>query len=459
MIGLAGNRQMAVGIKNLKFSVATNSINTATLSSLSQKAIAAAYGSKVSELQFDPNSPLESPENLYQIGRLEIDDLFQMDVSVKGSFEIPNASGVTKSENETPTELTDNYAEVSGTIFNGANLRAVNIFTFKVPLNPSASFENNFLEKFKKAVVQAFPNPNIYPKSDPKHFADLLFTYSESKEQDMSAPLTCENASERLKFYAAAKDLFEIAEKRGSAQVVGTQGASHQLTSRLSESTLKAKIVEDCIVDQSKTFEIQIDYTSIVPTNQVYIQRAMEAAKFEPVLKQYTSKPVKFRFQVEANGKISLFVDLRFDGEKYKAWTIGRIPMRLNNFQILSLDPYFALMQKLILFRGSLGPDAPFALKTAFENMRMMLNLKTLINGEAAFAVDGKIAKDQKHLSMAYPNSIFISAPGFETKQITAHDSNIFQEKAWITLGNCKTIEGTKTEDGLVYDFFNFPCQ
>jgi len=121
--------------------------------------------------------------------------------------------------------------------------------------------------------------------------------------------------------------------------------------------------------------------------------------------------------------------------------------------------PYYALMQKLVLFKYALPDNAPFSLRSSFEGMRMMLSLRTLINGEVSFAVDGKYLKDQKKLNMAYPNSLAISIPSFETKTIANRDPGIFQERGWISLGNCKTIEGIKTEDGLLYDFFGFPCQ
>jgi outer membrane lipoprotein SlyB len=455
-VSLAANRVMGLGIRSLK----SNNQNTGDIvyfSKLAQKALSASYGAKVSEVRISPNEPLETPENLFQIGKLLIDDFFVIDATIVGDFEIPTVNEAAPPQ--VPTELNDQYIDFQVSIYNGANLRAVNVFSFKVPTHPPSAFESSMIAAFRKASLSAFPNPNIYPRSEPKHFANLLFTFAESHEKDSHQALSCENAPELLKYYAAAKLLYDLAVAKGTSKVVGTQAESHQLTSRQTESATKAQIIDNCIADQTKTFEMNLDYGSIVSTNQVFIQRTLESLGFEALLRQYTSKPVRFSFRVESDGNLTLTLDMRFDRTRYRAWTIDRIPARAKNMQVLSLDPYYALMQKMVMFRHSLPPETPFALRSAFENMKMMLKLSTLLNGDVSFSVDGKFIKDQMKYSMAYPNALYITAPGFDKKLVQNRDPEIFQEKGWIALGNCKTIEGAKTEDGLIYDFFGFPCQ
>lgn len=464
-LSLAGNRQMGIAVRKFSSQAADKATEKKYFEQLLRKAITHTYAAKIVDLNLEEGSLLESPENLYQIGKNSVDDLFVFDINISGNFQIPAEDIVTTSPEtedrppEEPELLSPENIELSVSIYNGANLRAVNIFSSKTPIRSNKPFEKSFLESFQKSSIGAFPNPNIYPKADPKHFADLLFNFAEVREKENSVSITCDDAPDRLKYFSGAKQLYDMAIAKGSSRAVGAQSESHQLTTRQSESAQKAKIVDDCIADQKKTFEFSVNYGSIVGTNQEMIQKAIQDAHFEPLLKQYTSKPVSFRFQVDTDGKLNLFIDLRFDRVKYRAWTMNRIPQRIKNFQILSLDPYYALMQKIILLKGSIPETAPVSLRSGFENMRVLLNLTTLINGEVSFAVDGKVAKDRKHIDMAYPNAVYISLPSFDRKLIQNRDVEIFREKGWIALGNCKTLEGAKTEDGLIYDFFGLPCQ
>ena len=90
--------------------------------------------------------------------------------------------------------------------------------------------------------------------------------------------------------------------------------------------------------------------------------------------------------------------------------------------------------------------------------MRMTLALNTILTGQVLLGVDGKYDSKTKSISMAYPNSLILQSPGFENKPIQGRDKEIFQEKTWIALGNCKTLDGSFTEDGLVLRFFGLPC-
>ncbi len=449
---LAANRQMGLGLKSLKL----NGANVAAdyynyISQLSLKAVSETYGAKVIQIPL-VEGPIETIDNLYQIGKSEIDDFFVLEGNITGGFD---TVGTTTAPEGTVVE---DALDLSVTVYNGSNLKPVAVFRMKVPTKPRDVFESTFQEIFKKTALKSLANPNIYPKSDPQYFANLVYVFSEQQEKEQTETLTCENAPQKLKYYLWSKQLYDIVVARGVDRVVGTQGEAHQMTTRQTDSAAKAKVLDDCSADAGRAFEVQFDFGSINPDNHVFIRKAYEEVGFEPLLKQYTSKPVKFRFQVQDN-KLSLFLEIRFDRLRYRAWTANRIPGRAKNFQILSLDPYYALMQKMVVFRGALPANTAPSLRGIFENMKMNLTLKTLINGEVSFSVDGTHRKDQQSMSMAYPNSVYISQPGLDNRLITNKDPQIFQEKGWIALGNCKTIEGAKTEDGLLYDFFGFPCQ
>ncbi len=458
VVSLSANRRMAVSVKIISASSQSNEELKSYFSKISQTAIEKAYGSKVKVLPLQFTSPLETPENLYEIGRSESDDIFLVEAKVPFGFQIPQNESSSYSQSSVTLNNSDSVT-ISTTILNGANLRTVTVFNFSTPAQPNHGFQTLFEGAFAKSALASFPNPNIYPKSAAKHYADLLYVFSEDHEKNFQEPLTCENASQRYMYYKWAKELYELAATKGLSNVIGQQSEAHLMTTRMDESSQKVKILDDCTADAEKSFAINIDYGSITSENQTYLQQAFEATNFATTLKQYTDKPVNFRFQIEPTGLLSLFLTLRFDQKRFQAWTVNRIPQKMRNFQILSLDPYYALMQKMVIFRSSLPDSAPYGLKSALSTMKMMLELKTLLNGSASFPVDGKYLAANKTVRMAYPSKIFFSQPGSESKVISNRDEIIFQERGWIALGNCKTLDGTRTEDGLLYEFFGFPCR
>ncbi len=399
------------------------------------EAIRKTYGSKTKVIHFDKGSVVEDPQNLYQIGKEEIDDLFVFLIA------------------ETAEESNSTV-----TIYNGSNLKVVTILKVAVPLQGEQPFTERYTTTFEKAALNGFSNPNLYPKSEPKHFANLLYVYSQQMEKNLKTPLTCETASEVLKFYGPARELYDSAQKRGTIKVVGAQGEAHLISTRSQESADKEEILKKCQEDASKTFELTWDFDTIDPMSHPMIRAAAQVADLEALLKQYTNKPSELRFKLEPNGELNLLVTMRFDPQRYAAWTKTRIPQRARNFNVLSLDPYFALLQRLVVFRASLPADAPPALRNSFAQMKMNLSLSTILNGQVILGVDGKFDPKNKSISMAYPNSVILSAPGFESKTIAGKDRDIFQEKVWMALGNCKTIDGTVTEDGLLIQFFGLPC-
>jgi hypothetical protein len=440
-VSLAGNRRMSFGLRKMPEGGSIQSFNETQFVELLRKALVATYGANVFEIKLEPGAPITSPNNLYPIATNQTDDLFVVEIS-----KAQNSSGGAEE------------FQFSTIIYNGQSLRAVNIFSFKISEDP-ANLETSLVAEFKKASLAAFPNPNIYPRFNPLYYADLLYKLNEDQEKKLNKRITCETASDRLKYYSDAKKLYDLAvEQKVIKAVKGSQGRSHELSSRQNESAAKSQIIEDCRVDADKNFEINIRYSSVGASSQAVIQKLLADLKMEELLKQYTNKPVTFQFQIEKDGTLSLFVDLRFDSKKYKAWRTNRIPAKIKNFAILSFDPYYALMQKLVAFRSSLPPDASLSLRSAFKNMRISLNLITLFNGQASLSVDGKMSEDGSSIHIAYPNSVYISLAGFTKKLIQNRDPEIFREKGWIALGSCKTIEESLTEDGLAYEFFDLPC-
>lgn len=452
-INLASNRTMGVGIKSLKLNGApVSSDYSKFILSLIEKSLNETYGSKVVTIPLVPG-PLEAVDNIFEIGKAQIDDFFMIEGQITGGFD---TTGTTPSLES--AENTDDAIDLDLTIYNGANLKTVSTFKIRIPTKPRDQLETKFKETFRDTSLRAFNNPNIYPKNDPQYFANLVFVFAEQREKGMEGAITCENAVDRLKYYHWAKELYDIAIARGLNRAFGTQSEAHQMTTRQEDAEAKAKTLHECEEDAKRTFAINYEFGSISSEHQKVIRDLFDSSQLDALLKQYTNKPVTLRFQVE-DGKLNLFMELRYDQKKYRAWTYQRIPNRVGAFQVLSLDPYYALMQKLVILRSSLPADAPASLKSTFEAMKMSLVLKTLLGGEVTFAAEGKFLKDQKTVSLGYPNQLVINTPGLGSKLINNKDPNIFQERGWIALGNCKTIEGTKTEDGLVYDFFGLPCQ
>lgn len=433
---LAGNRTMGLMFRNV--GVPPNSTRS-THFPLLEKALQNTYGAKVWTWDMNTDSVLESPENLFQIATHDVDDIFVTDLYTNSSD--------SQSEN----------LDVSMTIYNGSNLRAVTIAKISVPI-AGDDFEKRFQDQFKKSLLEIFPNPNIYPKNSPEHFANLLYVFSKKVEDEHADDLSCDNAADVLKYYEKARDLYQKALEKGPSKVVGTQEEVNRLQTRLTESTEKAATVKTCEDDKSKVFGLDFDFGKIDPSQQEFIRSAFETAKIEELLKKYTDKPVNVKFILSGSDDLSLQIELRFDGARYKSWTGNRVPSTYKNYRPLSLDPYYALMQKMVVFKSSLPNTAPMNLKILFNHMRMNLVLNTLLKGEALFGVAGEFFPERNSVRMAYPNTIYITAPGYGQRTIATKSSEVFQEKGWLALGSCKTVEGTLTEDGLAYRFFDLPC-
>lgn len=397
-------------------------------------ALTEAYGSKLLAISFAQGTLVEDPENLYQIGINQIDDLFVTTIDDKA--DAPEATTI---------------------LYNGSNLKTVTVLKFAVPRAGEEPFEQRFADTFKRTSLQNYPNPNIYPKSDARYFANLLYVFSQAQEKAQTDQITCDNAESVLAYYPKALKLFEIGKELAFAKVVGRQEEAHTLTTRMQDAQDKSGLIERCRADASKSFELVYNFGKIDQASHEFIRKAATDADLENLLKQYTSKPVEFRFDVDGSN-LNLQVSLRFDRERYLAWTKNRVPHRLRGQQILSLDPYFALMQKLVVFRSSLSSNAPAVLQSSFPKMRLTLALTTLMSGQALFGVDGKYDPKTKSIAMAYPNSAVLQIPGFDSKTIVGRNDEIFQEKTWMALGNCKTVDGTTTEDGLLINFFGLSC-
>jgi len=467
---------MGVGIRKVQLgeqALPASGLDT-YFASLVDKGLRDTYGSRTAVVPLVKNGLLQDPENLYQIGIRQIDDLFLMDVQLKKPFDIPTTPAAASSssaaevnpkddkpkmsEQETATSIEDS-AEFSFVVYNGSNLRAVTMFKVLVPTNRPERFEAEFEERFRKAASASFMNANIYPRGDPSHFGNLLYVYSQARERDVSDNLSCENASDVFRYYGKAAELYQLGLKRGVAKAFGQQSELHQLSSRQNESVEKSKVAQLCAEDKSKHFQLDFDFGKIAEENRSLIELAFKNIRFEDTLSKYTDKPARARFQIESNGDLSLFFEMRFDLSRYRYWTSNRVPLKYRNFQILSLDPYYALMQKLVMLRTALPLQASPQLRQSFRSLRTTLYLKTLLKGEVYFGVDGTYFPERKQIQMAYPNTIYLQVPGFDTRAVLTKNNEIFQDRGWLALGSCKTLEGTLTEDGLVYRFFGFPCQ
>lgn len=427
-VSLSANRIMGYAIRT--------DANDSQMPAIIEKSLAATYGAQLIRLNFASKSVVEDPENLYLIGSNRIDDLF--------IFSLVESTGA---------------VETNATIYNGGNLKTVAMIKFSVPREGKEPFTDRYTSTFRRVATETFPNPNIYPKSEPLHYANLLYVYSQEYEKNLSEPLTCDNAPQHLHYYGKAKTLYEMSKDSLAARsAVGSQEKAHQLTTRLQEATDKSQILEKCRNDANLAFAMNWQFGKIDPANHDAILRAASNAGLEDIFKQYTTKPVSLRFQLSDTGELSLLVTMRFDQARYLAWTKNRIPQKIRNYNILSLDPYYALLQKLVVFRASLPAEAASTLKASFSQMKMSLSLDTILNGSLLMGVDGKYESKNKSIAMAYPNSVILQVPGFESKTISGRDREIFQEKSWMALSNCKTLDGTMTEDGLLMRFFGLPC-
>lgn len=461
---LSGNRKMGLYLK-VKPAQADAPVSSQVESyfrSLLVRGLDETYSPQIEILDLADGGLLESPESLYEIAHKKVDDIFIVELNTDPSFEIPSfkpSSEEIESLGEQYSEPPPQRVQLRTTIYNGANLRAVTVFQFSAEGIYLENFEKNFLESFNRSALDVFRNPNIYPKSDPLHYANLLYIFGQQKERQLAGNLSCENAESTLRHYSHAKELYEAARmNQAETTQAGIQAEAHELSTRLDESAKKSEVLNICKQDMQKKFSVEFEFGSMAPENQAFIMKAFEKVKFEDLLRKYTNKPIRFVFSLINETSLQLDVYLRFDQSRYKAWTAKRIPPVIGNYHILSLDPYFALMQTMVYFKSSLPPEAPRPLRTSFESLPMSLHLDTILSGAVSLGVQGKYLKADKRVSIGYPKSLLLSMPGFEDRTVSARSDEIFQEKAWIALSSCKTLDGVDTEDGLLMKFFGLRC-
>ncbi len=411
---------------------------------LFQKALQEAYYPQLKKLNFVGGPYPDESENMYEIAKNQIDDLFVFNVSQK-----------------------DQVIKVTGSIMSGgSNLRVINRINLEFPQEASPdqpsdqrmSFQERFVQQIKQSVMAAYPNPNVYPAFNAFQFANALYAKAQSDEASAGGNVTCENASRTLSLYAKVKEIYELGQKRSLVRAYGSQGEQHEINTRLQDAEEKTRVANLCAIDAQKSFGLSWKFQSIDESNRPAILKAAEVAGLEEILKKYTDKPVELQLTGDPSGEINLNLVLRFDSKRYIQWIGNRVPDRYRNFGVLSLDPYYALMQKLVLFKNSLPTDSSPALKQGFSLMKMNIALNTILNGEVIFGVGGTYNAQEGKISLAYPASLYVQSPGYEKKLVGNKDQELFQEKTWLALGSCKSLDGTVTEDGLVYKFFGIKC-
>src|SRR5690606_31660078 len=143
----------------------------------------------------------------------------------------------------------------------------------------------------------------------------------------------------------------EKAKAKGLDKVVGSQEEAQELNSRIEEAQERANKIRQCEEDRATRFEVKANYVGLDPSYRPYIQSAIDGSSLKDLAAKYTDKPVNMNFALDGEGNPFLVVEMRFDMKKYKAWTKGRVPEEWKDLKVLSLEPYYALMQKLIYFR------------------------------------------------------------------------------------------------------------
>ena len=242
------------------------------------------YGSDIQLMNIADGNLLESPDSLFLLAANEIDDLFLAEIKVPEDFtvpvDMPAAEGQTSKDEQAVLNQTKRI-EVTSRVLNGANLRTVTILKTSTAWGTRAEMEKDFQQKFKENALEVFSNPNVYPKSDPAHFANLLYQFSEKRERENLAVLACENATEVLSGYVQARDLYQKAKDRGPSDQVGQTAIAQDINSRLEDSTRKANILKTCEEDKARGFAIDASFLNIDPANQSLIKQAMTKAKTE----------------------------------------------------------------------------------------------------------------------------------------------------------------------------------
>lgn len=475
LVQLASNRTMGVSFQEFTTtSGAPVSLeNQQYIKEQVKAAIQSTYQPNLKVVELTSGDLLETPENFYTIASEQIDDLFRLKIVVAEDFQVPLGDFPQPLEGEPQMDyeqieqarenaiLNGRVVRVTGTIRNGKELKLVGNLDFSTAADSLTmrTFEERFEKNFRQNLMEVFKNPNLFPTSDPKFFADRLFEFSQMSEKNATEALNCDNSKEILQNYMKAKELYELAKLKGVEQSLGTQQEVHSLNSRIEESQKKADILILCEEDKGKNFEIIFDYGQLNPEYESFIQQAFERAKLGSLLPKYTRKPVEFRFSLQEDNEIALIVKMRFDQELYRAWTAKRIPPVYNGYHVISLDPYYALMQTLVYMRSALPNNSPKPLRIGFSNMTISLQLHTLLNGAVTVGVDGRYLTEENRVSIGFPKSLILSNPSFEKLSVGTRSDEIFQEKGWMALSSCKTLDGNVTEDGLVLQFFGIPCK
>lgn len=460
----AGNRKAGLMIQKITLGGASveNPDFRMYFNDLIVRSIKEVYGSDVQLLNLTPGNLIESPDSLFLLAANEIDDLFLSEVNLPNGFVIPpelDLSTEGRSEEEKKILMQANRVEISSRVINGSNLRTVTILKASAPLTDRKEFEASYVASFKENAMQVFPNPNLYPESNPGHFANLLYQFSQKRERENLNNLTCDNAGEILNGYAQARDLYEKAKAKGIDASVGQQEEAMELNNRLDDSIKKAKILKACQEDNLRGFQLDYEFQKIDVSNQNLIKQALKKARLEELLAQYSNKPVLLSFTVAENGELSLELSLRYDRSRYLAWNKKlNTPPRVGNYHIVSLEPYHSLMKTMIFLRTALPPESPQGLATPFSRMNMTLILSTLLNGQMSVGVNGRTGRTPGDIELFFPNSLRVEIPSYEALNVLTRSEELFQEKGWISLSSCKTVDGTMTEDGLVMQFLGLPC-
>ncbi|TVQ77384.1 MAG: hypothetical protein EA369_09320 [Bradymonadales bacterium] len=426
---------------------------------LLKQSIESTYASRPVLLNLSPG-PIESSDNLYEIASRRIDDLFVFRVEVPAEFQIPrpmSADEVRSIERgQGPMDLGE--VRIRSTVYNGERLRAVARVDWVATLRDRDRFEQDFAQAANKSLVNELRNPNIYPTTDLNHFANLLLEMGREAERSISGQMTCENAGEVLGYFSQASSLYRLAERTDEISLVGSQARIHALQEKQREAKEKAGVLRACEEDADKVFQMDLEFSGIDESSQELIRQAVERAQIAQALRFYANKPAKLEFRLDETGNLSLVVNLRFDRDFYRA-RVAEIPTVHRNYHVLSLQPFHPLMQRLVLMRVLLPQDSPRPLGVAFNRMNITLNLQTLLNGFVSFRVDGRYHTDQRQVDLFDPNSVFFDFPGFEGRTLVTRSDEIFQERGWLALSSCRTIDGRLTEDGLLAQFFGIPCQ
>lgn len=468
---LAGNRTMAIVLKGImkgeQFVSDRSLINY--LLPLTRSAIEQSFQSDLSYISLEGGNLLQSPNNLHKIASNDIDDLLIVTLKVPEDFTIPETAAVANEigpgmNQASPEEqsLINQSKQILLTIdvVNGANLNTAARIQASTAYATKEIFESNFISNFRTSAGQAWPNPNIYPKSDSLYFANLLFDYSQEREKQAQTSLTCDMAEDYLEFYEKASELYEKAKTRLSEDLVAQQEKMHELNLKIEESNRKAEILQKCRVDKTLKFKLDVEVIGLDPENAPFIERAVETAKLKQLLQKYTDKPAKIQFSATNAGGIQIDLYTRFHPDRYMTWLKQlQTPSIYRGYHVLSLEPYHALMKTMVFLRTRLPAQAPATLKREFVTAGIRVHLDTLMNGEVAFGVNGRFLEREKTVDLFSPNGVLISLENFEDDTIFTRSEEIFQDKGWISLSSCKTLEGTLTQDGLVMKFFGLPCR